>query len=70
MDAKDKPGSAKLTLTVEQTSQAMGLSRASTYSAIKRGDIPSITIGRRVVVPRAALYKMLGIDQLPIDTAE
>jgi len=38
---------------------ALNLSRANTYSLIKQGTIPSIRLGRRVVVPRKALEEML-----------
>ena len=46
-------------LTVEQTAAILGISRGSAYSAVKRGDIPHITVGKRVIVPRAALEKLL-----------
>jgi len=62
MDAKSEPGTAKLTLTVEQAGYALGLSRASTYAAIKRNEIPHLRIGRRLVIPRAAFYQLLGIE--------
>ena len=39
-----------------------GLNRDSAYRAAKRGDIPTIRIGRRVVVPTAALRRALGVD--------
>ena len=50
------------TLGVEQTAQILGLSRAAAYNAVKAGQIPSITIGRRILVPTAALRRMLGLD--------
>jgi excisionase family DNA binding protein len=37
----------------------LGISRAFAYEAVRRGEIPSIRIGRRVLVPRAALERML-----------
>lgn len=40
---------------------AFGLGRAASYEAVRRGDIPSIKIGRRVVVPTAALRQVLGL---------
>jgi excisionase family DNA binding protein len=49
----------RATYTVEQAARVIGLGRASAYAAVRRGDIPSIRIGRRVVVPRAALERML-----------
>jgi excisionase family DNA binding protein len=53
------PG-APLTLTVEETAEALGIGRTSAYEAIRRGEIPSLRFGRRVVVPRAALLRLLG----------
>ena len=45
--------------TVMETAVLLGLGRNSTYEAITRGQIPSIRVGRRVLVPRAALEHML-----------
>jgi excisionase family DNA binding protein len=44
------------------TGQLLGLSKASTYEAVRRGEIPSIRVGRRLLVPTAALRRMLGVD--------
>ena len=41
------------------TGQRLGLSRQSTYAAAKRGDIPTIRIGDRILVTRAALERLL-----------
>lgn len=49
----------RLTLTVEEAAQALGISRAFAYEAVARGDIPSIRIGRRVLVPKVALERMV-----------
>lgn len=38
------------------------LGRSATYEAADRGDIPVIRFGRRIVVPTAALRRMLGLD--------
>ena len=50
------------TLTVEEASEALGVSRTSAYEAVRNGEIPSIKIGRRVVVPTAALRRLLALD--------
>jgi excisionase family DNA binding protein len=50
----------RLTLTVEEAAATLGISRAFAYEAVRRGEIPSIRIGRRVLVPQAALARMLG----------
>jgi hypothetical protein len=42
---------------------AFGLGRAASYQAVHRGDLPSIRCGRRIVVPTAALRRLLGLDQ-------
>ncbi len=46
-------------MTVEEAAEALRISRTGAYEAVKRGEIPSIRIGRRVLVPRIALEKML-----------
>ena len=45
-----------------QVGKLLGLGRAATYEAARRGDIPTIRFGRRITVPTAALRRMLGID--------
>lgn len=47
------------TLSVEQAARALGIGRGTAYQAVRAGDIPSIRIGRRIVVPRAALERFL-----------
>lgn len=39
-----------------------GLSRNAAYAAANSGEIPSIRIGGRIVVPTAPLRKMLGLE--------
>ena len=48
-----------LTLSVQAAARILGLSRASTYEAIRAGQIPNLRFGKRIVVPRAALNRML-----------
>jgi len=49
----------KLTYTVEQVAEHLGIGRNSAYEGVKTGDIPSIKIGKRILVPVAAFEKML-----------
>lgn len=49
----------KLVLTVPEAGEMLGISRAQSYLMAKRGIIPVISLGRRLVVPVAALEKML-----------
>jgi excisionase family DNA binding protein len=50
----------RLTLTVEEAAQLLGISRAFAHEAVRRGETPSIKIGRRILVPKAALHKLVG----------
>ena len=49
----------KYVLSVEDAGKRLGLSRPSAYQAVKRGELPVIRIGRRILVPIVALEKML-----------
>ena len=46
-------------MTVEEAAVILRISRNGAYEAVKRGEIPSIRIGRRILVPRIAFEKML-----------
>jgi Helix-turn-helix domain len=45
-----------------QVGNILGLGRAATYDAARRGEIPTIRFGRRIVVPTAALRRLLALD--------
>jgi len=50
----------KLTMTVKEAGEVLGVSRATAYILASTGQIPTIRLGeRRLVVPKAALMKML-----------
>jgi excisionase family DNA binding protein len=50
----------RLTMTVREAGEVLGVSRATAYMLASTGQIPTIRLGeRRIVVPRAALMKML-----------
>jgi len=51
--------STKLTYTVTEAAELLGISRSSAYECVHRGEIPSLTLGRRVVIPRRALEALL-----------
>lgn len=48
-----------LTYSVEEAARVLGLSRNFAYAAVAKGEIPSLKIGRRIVVPRAAIERMV-----------
>lgn len=49
----------RMTLTVNETAERLGIGRNQAYEAVKRGEIPVIRIGRRLLVPVAALDRMM-----------
>lgn len=55
--ARAFPG--RLGISPEEFSEATGLGRTSTYLAIGRGEIPIKRIGRRLIIPLAALDQWL-----------
>jgi excisionase family DNA binding protein len=48
-----------LTLSVEEARRHLDISRGLAYVLVNRGDIPSVHLGRRIVVPRRALERLL-----------
>ena len=53
------PAEERLVFTVEEAAQLLGISRSFAYEAVQRGEIPSMRIGRRILVPKAALQRQL-----------
>ena len=51
--------SQRLTYTVAEVAEILGISRSTAHECIRRGEIPALTLGRRVVVSRAALSGLL-----------
>lgn len=46
-----------LCLSVAEAAQALGLGRSMTYQLVASGEIPSLKLGRRVVIPKAWIDK-------------
>ncbi len=46
-----------------EVGEALRLKRSATYAAAQRGQIPTIRIGGKVLVPTACLRRMLQLDQ-------
>ena len=51
--------SDRLALSVEETGRLLGISRDLAYDLVARGELPSLRLGRRIVVPRRALVAVL-----------
>jgi hypothetical protein len=50
------------TMSVPDAGALVGLGRSAAYRAAKAGDLPTIRVGGRVVVPTAALRRLLQLD--------
>jgi excisionase family DNA binding protein len=49
----------RLTMPVEEAGEMLGISRSLAYELVRRGEPPSLRLGRRVVVPVRALEAMV-----------
>lgn len=50
----------RTTITVPEAGEVLGIGRDAAYAAAKKGELPTLHIGRRVLVPVPALLAMLG----------
>ena len=49
----------QVVLSVEEMRRLLNISRGLACEGVRRGQIPSIRIGRRILIPRAALERKL-----------
>ena len=49
----------RLTMSVEEAGKLLGIGRSSAYGAIRRGELLFLKIGRRILVPRSALFRKI-----------
>lgn len=47
------------TVTVPEAGAQLGISRNAAYEAVKRGEIPALRLGRRLVVSKAVIDRLL-----------
>jgi excisionase family DNA binding protein len=50
------------TYTVEEAAHILGIGRNQAYDAAKNGELPTVKLGRRLLVPRDALERLLAGD--------
>jgi excisionase family DNA binding protein len=55
----------RLTWTVPEAAHLLGISKDTAYEAARRGDLPVRVIGRRMLVPRSALLRLLDEAHTP-----
>jgi excisionase family DNA binding protein len=49
----------RLTYSIEEAGQLLGISRGLAYQLANSGGLPTLRLGRRLVIPKAALQKMI-----------
>jgi excisionase family DNA binding protein len=50
---------SKLTLTVPEAAEMLGISRALAYELVGRNELPALRLGRRLVIPRRVIEDLL-----------
>jgi excisionase family DNA binding protein len=48
------------TYTVTEAAAVLGISRTSAYERVRAGELPSLRLGRRIVITRTVVDAMLG----------
>lgn len=52
--------SERLTYSVTEAAELLGISRSTAYECIRRGEIPALSLGRRVVIAKATIDALVG----------
>ena len=53
------------TLSIPEAAQLLGIGRNAAYQAAAAGQLPTLRIGRRLLVPTARLRALLGLEPQP-----
>lgn len=61
-DAPAAPTRPRLSLSPTEAAEALGLCRATVYNMVARGDLRTVKIGRRTLIPVTELTRLLGGD--------
>jgi excisionase family DNA binding protein len=56
---KDAAKKERLTLTPHESMRLTGFGQNHTYDLLKRGEMPSIRVGKKFFIPKSALLKWL-----------
>ena len=51
-------------LTAREVADLLEISISHVYESLRRGDLPSVTVGRRIVIPARPIFTMLGLDNI------
>ena len=48
-------------MSIEAAAKALGISRGTAYTLAGTGELPTIRLGRRMLVPRHEVQKLVGL---------
>jgi excisionase family DNA binding protein len=54
----------RATYTVAETAMLLGISKSMAYECVQSGQLPALRLGRRLLVTRVTLLRLLGVDPL------
>ena len=49
----------RATMSIDEAARVLGIGRASAYEAARRGELPTLRVGRRWLVSRAGLERFV-----------
>ena len=49
----------RVTMTVSDLQQAMGIGRNAAYDLVNRADFPKVRVGKKIIIPREAFLRWL-----------
>ena len=52
----------RLTCSVGEAARLLGISRSTAYACARTGQLPVLRLGRRIVVPLAAIAELLQVE--------
>ncbi len=56
----------KITGTVDEAAKVLKVSRNSAYEGVKTGDIPSMRVGKRILVLWGPFMRKLGVEETEV----
>lgn len=68
-DNHDSETGYVFTMTVPEAATVLGVSRSTAYALVASGAVPSVALGRRIVVPIRPLAEMLGLSLYELQLA-
>ncbi len=55
----------RIVLTVAEAARVLGVGRNQVYAAVRRGELPSLQVGRRLLISRTALEELVDLQAGP-----